>query len=104
MLLPDANVNIGNFRLPTNKDTFNFGKQSFNLPTEGDIFNPGIEQPIFNSGILQDIFNTNNAGNIFNSFVDILKSVTSKDLLKTLTSLLSKLNLGMLPLVVYNPL
>ena len=104
MVLPDTNVKIGNFRLPTIKDTFNSGKQSFNFPTEGDIFNPGIQETIFNSGIQQDIFNTSNAGNIFNSVVDILKSVTSTDLLKTLTSLLSQLNLGMLLLVLYNPL
>jgi hypothetical protein len=93
MPLPDANVKIGNIRLPTIKDTFN-SEQSFNFPTEEDIFNPGI----------QDILNTNNEGNIFNSVVDILKSVKSTDLLKTLTSLLSQLNLGMLLLVLYNHL
>jgi hypothetical protein len=55
MPLSDANVKIGNIRLPTIKDTFNSEKQSFNFPTEEDIFNPGI----------QDILNTNNEGNIF---------------------------------------
>lgn len=94
MPLPDADVKIGKFRLPTIKDTFNSEKQSFNFPTEEDIFNSGI----------QDILNTNNEGNIFKSVVDILKSVKSTDLLKTLTSLLSQLNLGMLLLVLYNPL
>jgi hypothetical protein len=42
MPLSDANVKIGNIRLPTIKDTFNSEKQSFNFPTEEDIFNPGI--------------------------------------------------------------